>query len=344
MLLLSPICRTLLPILFLLPVGLNAGCALTNNRHTELLPTKSTYKTGPFVIHSHKPLRKNDPVVQELDSLTARVVAKIGHKPAESPPRTVDVYILADEQGFRHFLQYYHPELPPRRAYFIATAKNRSVYTYQGDHLMEDLRHEATHAIVNLTHPGLPLWLDEGLAEVFEHPDREKAPDTHQIRFLADIETGALPDLKQLESITDVRKMSPKNYREAWAWALWGLSGPKPVQQAFRSYMDDVARLGETESQVALKPLSERWAALPESAELAPSSSAMLAWLRQSPPAISVPGLVAADGKIDPALERTRLQNDNPERVGQQPTSSRTLNRHQKGGLFSRLRRSIFGD
>ncbi len=317
-----------------------SGCATTSNRHNELLPSRSTYRTGPFVIHSHRPIRQKDTIVRELESLTRNVSTKIGASPTPNAQKPVDVYILADDQSFRHFLQYYHPELPPRRAYFIATAKTRSVYTYAGDHLMEDLRHEATHAIVNLTHPGLPLWLDEGLAEYFEHPDKSQTPDTHLQRFMADIESGTLPDLKQLESVTDVSKMSPRNYREAWAWARWGLDGPTPVRQSFSHYLADFARLGEAESRDALKPLSDRWAALPESAGFNTSASAMLAWLRLNQAGNGQPNL-AASPKSDPSVQQTRLQNESATAPAR-PTKSSTLGRNRPG-FFSRLKKSIFG-
>ena len=54
------------------------GCASMNQRPTELLPTRSTYRTGPFAIHSHKAMRHKDPIVQELESLTREVAARIG--------------------------------------------------------------------------------------------------------------------------------------------------------------------------------------------------------------------------------------------------------------------------
>lgn len=330
---------TFLFLLFLLFA--TCGCATTQNRQAELLPSRSTYRTGPFVIHSHKPIRQKDTIVRELESLSRSVATKIGATPAPNAQKPVDVYILADDQSFRHFLQYYHPELPPRRAYFIATAKTRSVYTYAGDHLMEDLRHEATHAIVNLTHPGLPLWLDEGLAEYFEHPDKSQTSDNHQDRFLADIETGSIPDLKQLESVTDVSKMSPRNYREAWAWARWGLDGPTPVRQSFSHYLADIAKLGEAESRDALKPLSGRWAALPETEGFNTSASAMLAWLRLNQSGKSGQPNLAASAKFDSSVQQTRLQ-DELEAAPARPKKLSTLGRNRPG-FFGRLRKSLFG-
>lgn len=306
-----------------------------NKRPTELLPTRATFKTGPFVIHSHKSMKKQDPLVKELESLTKQVAGKIGG-PMPGPEQKVDVYILANETSFQHFLQYYHPELPARRAYFIATDKSRSVYTYQGDHLMEDLRHEATHALVNLTHPGLPLWLDEGMAEVFEHPDMEKTPDPHRDRFLADLKTGSSPDLKRLESVEDVRKLTPRDYREAWAWVDWGLAGPKPARQVFRAYMDDVMRLGESESTVALKPLSARWSET--SPEMKSPQIAMTDWVRQSSGKVES---VASNAVTDANVSRTRLQNAESEVSGKETKRSTLSGRTTRPGFFTRIMKQL---
>ena len=44
------------------------------------------------------------------------------------------------------------------------------VYTYWGNRIQQDLRHELTHAILHSVLKDVPLWLDEGLAEYFEVP------------------------------------------------------------------------------------------------------------------------------------------------------------------------------
>ena len=44
------------------------------------------------------------------------------------------------------------------------------VYTYWGDRIQQDLRHELTHALLHSVLKDVPLWLDEGLAEYFEMP------------------------------------------------------------------------------------------------------------------------------------------------------------------------------
>jgi hypothetical protein len=202
---------------------------------------------------------------------------------------------------------------------------------------MEDIRHESTHALVNLTHPGLPLWLDEGLAEVFEHPDRDKTPDPHRERFLSDINTGFKPDLNRLESMDDVRKFTPRDYREAWAWVEWGLIGPTDSTKAFRSYLDDVMRLGESESVVALKPLSVRWSEA--NPDMKVPQTAMLAWIGEQKQAADV----AAKAPVDKGIKQTRLQNSEFEKQSVETKRSTLTTVRQNQSMLGRFYSSIFG-
>ena len=51
-----------------------------------------------------------------------------------SAPRSrtspVEIYVLDNRQDFDHFLKFYYPELPSRRAFFLAKGTQRLVYTY----------------------------------------------------------------------------------------------------------------------------------------------------------------------------------------------------------------------
>ncbi|MBI1324127.1 hypothetical protein GC170_13205 [bacterium] len=283
-----------------------SGCAAMNRRPESLLPDQYTFRSGPFRIHTHKPIRSNDPMVAELDSLSRDVSKAIG-QPEQPGHEHVDVYLLKDEASFRHYLKFFHPELPPRRAYFIATESSRTIYTFLGDHLMEDLRHEATHALVNLSHPTLPLWLDEGLAEVFEHPERSPDRDLHLDKFLADVKAGAMPDLARLEKITDVREMTPRDYRESWAWVRWGLAGPEPIRAVFARYIKEstgsnLAASGQFHSLAAM------WNQV--APQLNPQGTPMVAWLSRQAESVRTN---LATAPVDSQLRKARLQNAEPQ-------------------------------
>ena len=38
----------------------------------------------------------------------------------------VEIYVLDDRNAFAHFLKFYYPELPPRRAFFLARGASES--------------------------------------------------------------------------------------------------------------------------------------------------------------------------------------------------------------------------
>jgi hypothetical protein len=131
----------------------------------------------------------------------------------------VEIYVLDDRSAFAHFLKFYYPELPPRRAFFLAQGSQRVVYTYSSPRLEEDLRHEATHALLHGSYGDLALWLDEGLAEYFETDLAQPGAERERVDHITeDLAGGWTPSLSRLESLSDIRHMTPRDYREAWAW------------------------------------------------------------------------------------------------------------------------------
>ena len=136
---------------------------------------------------------------------------------AHSDP--VEIYVLDDRNAFEHFLKFYFPELPPASRVFPgARPASRCLHLFQSS-AGEGPRHEATHALLHGSFGTLPLWLDEGLAEYFETDlsaaDSERERIDH---FLADLKNGWSPDLDRLQTLTDIRQMTPRDYRESWAW------------------------------------------------------------------------------------------------------------------------------
>jgi len=195
-----------------------AGCSTLGDRGKQLVPTNHQFRTGPFLFSSDFELKKDSPVVLSLESLEREVAKTLDLDAIPSDP-TIEIYILNDRDSFSHFLRFYYPELPTRRAFFLAQGESRVVYTFMGPKLEEDLRHEATHALLNLRFGDLPLWLDEGLAEYFEVVSPADAgSQEHLDKLPADLAGGWKPELGRLEALADIRQMTPGDYRESWAW------------------------------------------------------------------------------------------------------------------------------
>lgn len=214
--------RVLLPIL--LPLALGLGCATVGvgqRGGDSLVPTRHRTEVGPFVVMTNRPLDPGAPAIVQLAELEDEIGDSLGLRvaPRGDQDRPIEVYILEDREHFDHFLSVYLPALPRRRAFFIAEPPRRYVYTYFDTHLQEDLRHEATHALLNLAVGDLPLWLDEGLAEYFEvPPERYGINAEHLGRLPADVKGGWSPDLRRLEALMTVRDMTTRDYRESWLW------------------------------------------------------------------------------------------------------------------------------
>ena len=145
--------------------------------------------------------------------------------------------------AFAHFLKFYYPELPPRRAFFLAQGSQRVVYTYSSPRLEEDLRHEATHALLRGSFGDLPLWLDEGLAEYFETDLAQPGAGTSaSIRSPTTSRRLVSRTCQRLESLSDIRQMTPRDYREAWAWVHLFLNGSEPGKSVLLTSLAELDR------------------------------------------------------------------------------------------------------
>jgi len=250
----SLLIRVSLPVLCL--IG-GSGCATMGlDRGRSLVPTGFHVRTGSFLVCTNAKLEPDAPVLGQLKALEAQIGDTLGIK-AEVGDHPVEVYLLDDRPAFDHFLQFHYPDLPKRRAFFLANGKQRVVYTFLGDRTDEDVRHEATHALLHVAVGDMPLWLDEGLAEYFEgaKPSPGAAGGVnseHLDRFPTDLASGWTPDLRRLESLRAVRQMSPRDYRESWAWVHYLLNDTRPHKAALLAY------LGDLRTAPSPRPMSDR--------------------------------------------------------------------------------------
>jgi hypothetical protein len=214
------------------------ACATLEERGEALVPTRYQVRTGPFLVYSNTPVAATSPAIRCLQALETDLTTRLAYRPRpEEEP--VEIYVLQNRNAYHHFLQFYYPELPTRRAFFLSQGDRRVVYTYMSDRLEEDLRHEATHALLRGCYGDLPLWLDEGIAEYFERrPDSIDSEDEHLVRLQADLKQGWQPDLKRLEGLKDIHQMSPRDYREAWAWVHLMLGGDSSNKALLMGYLD----------------------------------------------------------------------------------------------------------
>lgn len=189
---------------------------------TLALPYKHHFRLSQYVFISDFEVKQDLPLFRELATLREQVHRELKLPSANS---LVQVYLFEDRDRYERYMKSKYPELPKRRAFFVAQPKSVGgdedllVYTYWGDRVREDLRHELTHALLHSVLKDVPLWLDEGLAEYFEVPPDWRGSNYHHVEQIRRASHGPFkPDLGRLEKLGQVQQMSPAEYREAWAW------------------------------------------------------------------------------------------------------------------------------
>ena len=223
-------CRAVL----MLSVAIACCRSATAEEWTELR------RVGPVVVRSTFPLKPYEPLLAEVLSVRADLTRHLGVPAVDVP---IEMYLLSDPVMYRRYLKRHFPDVPYRRALFIKARGRTVVLAYRHKDLAIDLRHESTHAFLHAALPMVPLWLDEGLAEYFEVPPAARAgsnPHLAAMRWTSRL--GMAPKLERLETLTDIRQMGPREYRESWAWVHFCLHGPKAAHDELVGYLADISR------------------------------------------------------------------------------------------------------
>lgn len=190
------------------------------------LPQAHEVRAGQCILLSDVPIPPHHALLRQLESLPEEICREL-HLPACT--HFVQVYLFADRKRYEAYMNYSYPELPYRRAFFIARAGSRfgeelCIFTFWGDHVQEDLRHELTHATLHSVLKNVPMWLDEGLAEYFETPTEARGTNREHITELAktqELNQPTWPDLAHLEKLVDVQQMNAADYRASWGLVHW---------------------------------------------------------------------------------------------------------------------------
>ncbi len=218
-----------------------SGCHLPKREDPALtvsLPSRYSVLSEQLVIQSDFKLAHDHPLILDLQKLKQDVATTLGLK-FDGPP--VVIYLFSNEQSYSDYLISTWPNLPYRRAYFFGNPHELAVYTFWGEKVQEDLRHEFTHGLLNSTLQNIPLWLDEGLAEYFEVPGNPGTVKPAVVQRLGQaLANGWQPDMKALEGLTDVTTMTQSNYEEAWAWVHLLLHSQSTQREVLLDYLQSL--------------------------------------------------------------------------------------------------------
>jgi hypothetical protein len=209
------------------------------------LPSRYGFRIAPYVFLSDFEIKREQPLFKELALLRDQVQKELLLPPGDA---AVQVYLFETKERYELFMNKEYPDLPPRRAFFVAQARTMGgaedllVYTYWGKRIRQDLRHELTHALLHSVIKDVPLWLDEGLAEYFELPPENQGINTAHVRRLRDgIDSGGYQlSLARLEGLEKVEQMNPAEYREAWAWVHLMLRSRPEARTVLLSYLNEL--------------------------------------------------------------------------------------------------------
>lgn len=216
----------------------------TSSTTTPVLPGKYLVRVSPYVFLSDFEIQKDLPLFQELGRLRDQLYGDL-----KLPDSTtmIQVYLFEDRERYDKFMQGKYPKLPSRRAFFVAQTRGvgRSedllIYTYWGDRIQQDLRHELTHALLHSVLKDVPLWLDEGLAEYYENPPEYKGINRQHVEQLRkDLQNEFKPDLIRLEMMDEVGKMNRAEYRESWAWVHYLLHSTPENKKVILAYLQQL--------------------------------------------------------------------------------------------------------
>jgi hypothetical protein len=207
---------------------------------TIAAPGRHSLRVSQFVFLSDFKLKDDLPLFRELAEMRDQI-----HKQLQLPSSNtiVQVYLFEDRDRYERFMDSRYRGLPRRRAFFVAQPRSVGgedllVYTYWGDRVQQDLRHELTHALLHSVLKDVPLWLDEGLAEYYEMPPRNQGVNHGHLEMLR--RELVMLNLARLEKLTEVEQMKPPEYREAWAWVHLMLHSTPEAKGVLLKYLQQL--------------------------------------------------------------------------------------------------------
>jgi hypothetical protein len=201
-------------------------------------PSQYTLARDQLVIHSDFQLPTHHRLLDELVARRYDMHEMLCLPVSDEP---IHVYLFESAEQFRRFVSLYHPNFPPRRAFFLETDDRLQVYAQWGDRVAEDLRHEVTHGYLHSVVPNVPVWLDEGLAEYSEAPRASRGLNRANLEQLVQRRAqGWQPNLVRLEKLPPREDMTQLDYSESWAWVHYLLEAGPGQRMVLRQFLNEM--------------------------------------------------------------------------------------------------------
>jgi hypothetical protein len=187
-------------------------------------------------LHSAFPV-KPEVIWAELDSVATELQETLQVKGTGQPIR---VLLFVDQQSYVEQLSEEFPQCRHRKAIFARKGEVSVICAYQSRTLSTDLRHEFTHAILHQHLAFLPLWLDEGLAEMLEEKSSSRVSSSRAAATRWKARLGWRVNFKSLESLPAAEAMNDGDYRDSWAAVYFLMSESAEARGLLAEYISSI--------------------------------------------------------------------------------------------------------
>lgn len=221
--------------------GLSACTRMAIHRGSD--SNRHEFVRGQLVYHSDFRLPQRHRLIEELESQRERLADLLKIPVSDEP---IHVYLFENANRYRDFTSTNFPKLPERRAFFVKSDTQLSVFAYWGNHVAEDLRHEVTHGYLHAVISEMPLWLDEGIAEFMEVPRSRKGFHRQHMQLLHEHreQHNWRPDLRRLEQLATLDQMSILDYAESWLWVHYLITAGDHRSELLSNYLARIRMTG----------------------------------------------------------------------------------------------------
>ncbi|MBX2851887.1 MAG: DUF1570 domain-containing protein [Phycisphaeraceae bacterium] len=254
----------------------------------EPTPTLTVYRSKHYRIFTNLSQRETVPFGRHMDALFDQYDKRfrgLGEKSIERMP----LYLFNTEQQYNRFLQEHNIDATHSGGMFFVTHKIEGLATWVDTRsrrkTFEVLQHEGFHQFAwHAIGPSLPVWLNEGLAQYFEHAVLDEdgrmslgltsRPRIERVKqAIKQNDTLAISTLMRVtnQQWTGVLRRSPDRanllYAQSWSLAYFLIHGDNGRHQpALIDYLKRLSRGDRDEDALlmafgkdGLEPLADDW-------------------------------------------------------------------------------------
>ena len=192
-----------------------------------------------FVVDEAISTEQLDELAENAAAVQQQLVEELAVPPIEGPVR---IYLFAHQKDFSRYVLENIPsvnrsETLGRHGIFLLRQGRPYVFLVKGDDLVRSLRHECVHVVLNVSHPGLPIWMDEGLAQCYEASDGSHWSDRAARVLSKDVMRRAPPTAESLTKLRSMSQLGTREYAGCWANLHHLLEDEDAGRPALRAYL-----------------------------------------------------------------------------------------------------------